>query len=94
MEIFTNEFKELLSTQLEELTNVVKKDEVKIIDKEDVVVEILSKKGSLKEATANLYAAMHRLDTQNLDLIIAQKFPEIDLGNSINDRLERATKNK
>ena len=64
------------------------------IDKEDVVVEILSKKGSLKEATANLYAAMHRLDTQNLDLIIAQKFPEIDLGNSINDRLERATKNK
>lgn len=64
------------------------------IDKEDVVIEILSKKGSLKEATANLYAAMHRLDTQNLDLIIAQKFPEIDLGNSINDRLERATKNK
>ena len=64
------------------------------IDKEDVVVEILSKKGSFKEATANLYAAMHRLDTQNLDLIIAQKFPEIDLGNSINDRLERATKNK
>lgn len=64
------------------------------IDKVDVVVEILSKKGSLKEATANLYAAMHRLDTQNLELIIAQKFPEIDLGNSINDRLERATKNK
>lgn len=64
------------------------------IDKEEVVVEILSKKGSLKEATANLYAAMHRLDIQNLDLIIAQKFPEIDLGNSINDRLERATKNK
>lgn len=30
MEIFTNEFKNLLSTQLEELTNVVKKDEVKI----------------------------------------------------------------
>jgi L-threonylcarbamoyladenylate synthase len=64
------------------------------IDRDDVVIEILSKKGSLKEATANLYAAMHRLDTQNLDLIIAQKFPEIDLGNSINDRLERATKNK
>lgn len=30
MEIFTNEFKNLLSTQLEELTNVVKKDELKI----------------------------------------------------------------
>lgn len=60
---------------------------------ENVIKEVLSKKGSLKEATANLYAAMHRLDTQNLDLIIAQKFPEIDLGKSINDRLERATKN-
>lgn len=64
------------------------------IERDDVVIEILSNKGILKEATANLYAAMHRLDTQNLDLIIAQKFPEIDLGNSINDRLERATKNK
>ena len=58
-----------------------------------LVDKVLSEKGSLKEATANLYAAMHRLDAQNLDLIIAQKFPEIDLGKSINDRLERATKN-
>lgn len=55
--------------------------------------EILSEKGDLKEATTNLYAAMHRLDKQNLDLIIAEKFPENDLGKSINDRLERATKN-
>jgi len=54
--------------------------------------EILSINGSLKEATANLYAAMHRLDKKGLDLIIAEKFPEIDLGKSINDRLERATK--
>lgn len=53
---------------------------------------ILSKKGDLKEASSNLYAAMHRLDKQNLDLIIAEKFPEYDLGNSINDRLLRATK--
>jgi L-threonylcarbamoyladenylate synthase len=35
---------------------------------------------------------MHRLDKQNLDIIIAEKFPENDLGKSINDRLERATK--
>jgi L-threonylcarbamoyladenylate synthase len=54
--------------------------------------EILSINGSLKEATSNLYAAMHRLDKKGLDLIIAEKFPEIDLGKSINDRLERATK--
>ncbi|WP_298141400.1 L-threonylcarbamoyladenylate synthase [Flavobacterium sp.] len=54
--------------------------------------EILSSNGSLKEATANLYAAMHRLDKKGLDIIIAEKFPENDLGKSINDRLERATK--
>lgn len=57
-----------------------------------VIKEILSKKGDLKEASSKLYAAMHRLDKQNLDLIIAEKFPEYDLGNSINDRLLRATK--
>lgn len=54
--------------------------------------EILSEKGDLKQAMSNLYAAMHRLDKQNLDLIIAEKFPENDLGKSINDRLQRATK--
>ncbi len=55
--------------------------------------EILSTKGDLNEAASNLYAALHRLDKLNLDIIIAQKFPEIGLGNTINDRLERATKN-
>ncbi|MDG2431618.1 L-threonylcarbamoyladenylate synthase [Flavobacterium sp.] len=56
-------------------------------------IEILSEKGDLKEATTNLYAAMHRLDTLNLDLIIASYFPNNQLGNTINDRLLRATKN-
>lgn len=55
-------------------------------------IEILSKKGDMKEAMSNLYAAMHRLDKQNLDLINAEKFPENDFGKSINDRLQRATK--
>ena len=54
--------------------------------------EILSTTGDLKEAMSNLYAAMHRLDKQNLDLIIAEKLPANHLGNSINDRLQRATK--
>ncbi len=62
------------------------------INNENIEIEILSSNGNLKEATANLYAAMHRLDKKNLDLIIAEKFPENDLGKSINDRLERATK--
>jgi L-threonylcarbamoyladenylate synthase len=62
------------------------------INDENIEKEILSINGSLKEATANLYASMHRLDKKGLDLIIAEKFPENDLGKSINDRLERATK--
>jgi len=55
-------------------------------------VEILSKSGDLKEAASNLYSSLHRLDGLNLDIIIAQRFPNIGLGKSINDRLERATK--
>ncbi len=54
--------------------------------------EILSKNSDLKEAAANLYAALHRLDKMNLDIIIAQEFPNHSLGKSINDRLTRATK--
>jgi len=55
--------------------------------------EILSEKGDIEEAMRNLYAAMHRLDSQNLDVIIAEKFPDSGVGKSINDRLIRATKN-
>ena len=54
--------------------------------------EILSEKGNLKEAASHLYAAMHRLDKMGLDIIVAQRFPDFELGKSINDRLERATK--
>ncbi|TYA74518.1 L-threonylcarbamoyladenylate synthase [Seonamhaeicola marinus] len=52
---------------------------------------ILSEKGDMAEAMSNLYDAMHRLDEQNLDLIIAERFPDFGLGKSINDRLQRAT---
>lgn len=54
--------------------------------------EILSPKEDMKEAAMHLYAAMHRLDQMGLDLIIAQRFPDIGLGRTINDRLERAGK--
>ena len=52
---------------------------------------ILSKKGDLTEAASNLYDTLHLLDKQNLDIIIAERFPDFDLGKSINDRLNRAT---
>ncbi len=55
-------------------------------------LEILSIKSDLKEATANLYAALHKLDSLSLDIIVAERLPETGLGKSINDRLERAAK--
>ena len=65
----------------------------RIENNEFINQEILSEHGNFKQAAVNLYAAMHRLDKLGLDLIVAERFPEIDLGKSINDRLERATKN-
>ncbi len=52
--------------------------------------EILSPRGDLAEAAANLFAAMRRLDVLNLDLIVARPVPELGLGRAINDRLRRA----
>jgi L-threonylcarbamoyladenylate synthase len=51
---------------------------------------ILSKTGNLKEAATNLYDSLHALDALQLDVIIAEKLPEIGLGISVNDRLKRA----
>jgi L-threonylcarbamoyladenylate synthase len=53
---------------------------------------VLSRKGDLVQAAANLYRAMHHLDKCDLDVIIAEYFPKYGLGSSINDRLERASK--
>ena len=52
---------------------------------------ILSKKGSMQEAASKLYASLHELDHQKLDVIITERFPNNGLGKSINDRLQRAT---
>lgn len=54
---------------------------------------ILSPSGNMEEAASKLYDAMHDLDHEHLDLIIAEKFPNFGLGKSINDRLQRATFN-
>jgi L-threonylcarbamoyladenylate synthase len=56
-------------------------------------IEILSKKGDMREAAANLFAAIRRLDALNLDLIMAEPVPEIGLGRAIMDRLRRASHN-
>ncbi len=51
---------------------------------------LLSPSASAEEAARNLYEALHRLDRLKLDLIIAEKLPDIGLGRAINDRLQRA----
>lgn len=53
-------------------------------------VEVLSPQGDLREAAANLFAAMRRLDARSLDAIVADRFPTHGLGLAINDRLTRA----
>jgi L-threonylcarbamoyladenylate synthase len=54
-------------------------------------VEILSKNGDFREAAANLFAAIRRLDSLHLDLILAETVPEVGLGRAIMDRLRRAS---
>jgi len=55
----------------------------------------LSDAGDLREAAANLFAAMHDLDAQGqggaFDQIIAVRVPGTGLGAAINDRLQRAS---
>lgn len=54
------------------------------------VVEELSGKGDLREATSRFFAALRRLDHAGLDQIIALPLPETGLGRALNDRLQRA----
>jgi L-threonylcarbamoyladenylate synthase len=54
------------------------------------VVEVLSKSGNTKEAAANFFAALRRLDALGLREIIAEYVPEAGLGHAINNRLSKA----
>jgi len=57
-------------------------------------VEVLSETGDLREAAANLFAAMRRLDALELTRIIAPPIPEKGLGIAIMDRLRRCAARK
>jgi L-threonylcarbamoyladenylate synthase len=52
----------------------------------------LSTTGDFDEAARNVYAALHRLDLSDVDVILVEKLPDIGIGKSINDRLKRAVK--
>jgi L-threonylcarbamoyladenylate synthase len=52
--------------------------------------EFLSRTNDPREAAANLYGAMRRLDEAGLDLIIAEALPESGIGAAIMERLRKA----
>lgn len=54
---------------------------------------ILSTDGSLENASKELYQSMIQMDEMNLDLILVEKFPDVGLGRSLNDKLKRAASN-
>ncbi|MBU2219141.1 threonylcarbamoyl-AMP synthase [Patescibacteria group bacterium] len=57
-------------------------------------VEILSENGDLREAAANLFSALHRLDESGVKIIYAEPVPEFGLGQAIMDRLRRASRTR
>jgi len=54
-------------------------------------VEVLSSSGNLREAAANLFRALRRLDALSLDKIVARPVREEGLGRAIMDRLRRCS---
>jgi L-threonylcarbamoyladenylate synthase len=51
---------------------------------------VLSPSGSLHEAARNLFSVLRQIDKLEVDIILAEPFPEAGLGRAINDRLQRA----
>ena len=52
---------------------------------------VLSLEGDLEAAANGLFHALHQLDEMKLDIILAEEFPNAELGLAINDRLRRAS---
>jgi L-threonylcarbamoyladenylate synthase len=58
---------------------------------EFAVTRILSPRGDLREAAAQLFRCLRELDASGVDKIIAERVPEEGLGAAIMDRLRRAS---
>jgi len=54
-------------------------------------VRVLSPRGDLREAAANLFGALHRLESSGVKTIYAERVPAHGLGRAIMDRLKRAS---
>lgn len=55
------------------------------------VVRRLSKQQDLREAATKLFRYLRELDQSDVDLIVAERVPDVGLGGAIMDRLQRAT---
>jgi L-threonylcarbamoyladenylate synthase len=53
---------------------------------------VLSPRGDLREAAANLFSSLHELDRLGKRVIFAERVPEHDLGLAIMDRLRKASR--
>jgi L-threonylcarbamoyladenylate synthase len=91
--------KTILTSHLKEAVEANKNLRIGLLTYNDILNDdaihfkiVLSEGKNLEEAASKLYNALHQLDQQDLDLIIAERLPDYGLGKSINDRLTRATK--
>ncbi len=57
-------------------------------------IEVLSPDGNLRDAAANLFSCLHRLDSAGVDIIYVEAVPETGLGRAIMDRLRKAVAGK
>ena len=52
----------------------------------------LSKKNDLNQAAKNLYSLLRKIKKNGYKMIAVEKIPNIGIGKTINDRLNRASK--
>ncbi len=55
-------------------------------------IKILSDKKDLREAATNFFSSLIELDNKDVEIIYAEKMPEIGLGKAMMDRLRKASK--
>jgi L-threonylcarbamoyladenylate synthase len=57
-------------------------------------VKVLSETGDLKEAAANFFSSLIELDREDIDIIYAERVPEVSIGRAIMERLRKASKKR
>lgn len=84
--VFVGDIAELIATHSGQRIGVISFDREHAVDRNYT----LSPTRDLNEAARNLFTALRALDTSDVDVILAERFPDEGLGRAINDRLRRA----